>query len=118
MCCPAMSAEIERIAALKDSEIARATPYPHAYPAIYSCVAWPYWFGYHAQKPWAVQLERLRNKCPQLRSGRAICAAMASTPALPSEVWRHIYAYAGDDFLTTVRIAIAVARQRHAGSNH
>ncbi len=106
-----------RIAQLKDCEIAALTPYPHAYAAIYSCVAWPFWFGEHANKPWAVQLQRLRNnpRTAHLRSGRAICAAMAATPALPSEAWRHIYAYAGDDFLATVRIAIAVARHRHAG---
>lgn len=107
--------EANSIANLKEDEIAALTPYPHAYPAIYTCVAWPYWFGEHAHKPWAVQLQRLRAKCPQLRSGRAICAAMAAEPTLPSEVWQYIYHFAGDDFLTTVRIAIAVARQRHIG---
>ena len=108
-----MATAVQQLASLKDCDIASLTPYPHAYPAIYSCVAWPYWFGEHDQKPWAVQLQRLRHRCPQLRSGRAICAAIASTPALPSDVWRHIYGYAGDDFLTTVRVAIAVAKQRH-----
>lgn len=103
------------IAKLSDRDIASCTPWPHAYATIYSCVAWPYWFGEHAHKPWAVQLQRLQARCPQLRSGRAICAAMGATPTLPSEVWRHIYQFAGDDFLTTVRIAIAVARYRHAG---
>ena len=110
-----MTTDVDKIASLKDREIAALTPYPHAYAAIYSCVAWPYWFGEHAHKPFAVQLQRLHERCPHLRRGRAICAAMGATPRLPSEVWRHIYAFAGDDFLTTVRIAIAVARHRHAG---
>ena len=105
--------EVARIAALPECEIATLAPYPHAYAAIYSCVAWPYWFGEHANKPFAVQLQRLESTYPHLRRGRAICAAIAAAPTLPSALWRHIHAYAGDDLLATVRLAIAVARHRH-----
>ena len=107
--------EANSIAKLSNREIALCTPWPHAYDAIYTCVAWPYWFGEHAHKPWAVQLQRLRTTYPHFRSGRAICAAIPAKPTLLPEVWRLIYQFAGDDFLTTVRIAIAVARQRHSG---
>ena len=103
------------LAGLSEHDIAALTPYPHAYAAIYSCVAWPYWFGEHANKPLAVQLQRLYKRCPYFRCGRAICTAMQATPTLPSEIWRHIYGFSGDDFLTTVRMAIAVAKHRHAG---
>ena len=110
-----MHAGIAGIAALADGDIAALAPLPRQYAAIYSCVAWPYWFGDHAAKPLRAQLRRLQETHPHLRRGAAICAAISAAPRLPPGLWRRIHAFAGDDLLATVRLAIAVAKRRHAG---
>lgn len=108
--------DVRWLATQRDHDIAAQTPCPHEYAAIYSCVAWPYWFGEHANKPLDVQLRRLRARFPHLRPGRSIMsAALASRPRLPPELWQHVYTFAGDDVIDTVHIAIAVAKQRHTG---
>ena len=106
---------IARLSACTEREIAALAPLPHAYATIYDSVAWPYWFGLHADKPLAAQLRRLRDKHPRRRCGRGICAAIRAAPALPAELWRRVHAFAGDDVLRTVKLAMAIARQRHEG---
>tara|TARA_B100000683_G_scaffold55986_1_gene53576 strand:- start:175 stop:519 length:345 start_codon:yes stop_codon:yes gene_type:complete len=110
----AAGAQLAQLAQLSDREIVATVPYPHAYAAIYSCVARPYWFCEHWNKPLPVQLQRLKQYLPHMGCGKAIVTAMQAEPTLPSELWRRIHAFAGDDFMATVRMAIAVARYRHA----
>lgn len=109
-----MRHDLARLSTYSEQELAALTPLPHEYATIYICVAWAYWFGLHAEKPLKIQLRRLQDKYPHLRCGRTICAAIHAAPPLPAEMWQRIHAFAGDDVLRTVRLAISVARQRHA----
>lgn len=40
---------------------------------------------------------------------------MARAQVDRGNLWQRIHAFAGDDMFRTVRLAISVARQRHAG---